>query len=114
MEPTLFDKIIAREIPADIVFEDDEVLAFNDINPQAPTHILIIPKKPIATLNDIEETDLALIGRLQFTAATLAKQLGFAEDGYRVVMNCNENGGQSVYHIHMHLLGGRRLAWPPG
>ncbi|WP_110635552.1 histidine triad nucleotide-binding protein [Salinicola salarius] len=114
MEPTLFSKIIDREIPADIVYEDDEVLAFNDIDPKAPTHILIIPKKPIATLNDIEEEDLALIGRLQYTAAKLARQLGFAEDGYRVVMNCNEAGGQSVYHIHMHLLGGRRMQWPPG
>lgn len=114
MEPTLFSKIIDREIPADIVYEDDHVLAFNDINPQAPTHVLIIPKKPIATLNDIEEEDLALVGRLQYTAAKLAKQIGFAEDGYRVVMNCNEDGGQSVYHIHMHLLGGRRMQWPPG
>jgi len=115
MEPTLFSKIIDREIPADIVYEDEHVLAFNDINPQAPTHVLIIPKKPIATLNDIEEgDDLALVGRLTYTAAKLAKQFGFAEDGYRVVMNCNEHGGQSVYHIHMHLLGGRRMQWPPG
>jgi len=110
----LFCKIINREIPADIVYEDDDVLAFNDINPQAPTHILIIPKKHIATLNDIEESDLAIIGRLQFTAAQLAREKGFAEDGYRVVMNCNEMGGQTVYHIHMHLLGGREFTWPPG
>ncbi|GAB2791291.1 histidine triad nucleotide-binding protein [Halomonas shantousis] len=111
---TLFTKIINREIPADIVYEDEHVLAFNDINPQAPTHILIIPKKEIPTLNDIEEEDLALVGRLQFTAAKLANQLGFAEDGYRVVMNCNEDGGQTVYHIHMHLMGGRRFTWPAG
>lgn len=110
----LFCKIIKREIPADIVYEDDEVLAFNDINPQAPTHILIIPKKHIATLNDIEEADLAIIGRLQYTAAKLAKERGFAEDGYRVVMNCNEMGGQTVYHIHMHLMGGREFTWPEG
>lgn len=110
----LFCKIIKREIPADIVYEDDEVLAFNDINPQAPTHILIIPKKHIATLNDIEEADLAIIGRLQYTAAKLAKERGFAEDGYRVVMNCNEMGGQTVYHIHMHLMGGRTFTWPAG
>lgn len=110
----LFCKIIKREIPADIVYEDDEVLAFNDINPQAPTHILIIPKKHIATLNDIEEPDLAMIGRLQYTAAQLAREGGFAEDGYRVVMNCNEMGGQTVYHIHMHLMGGREFTWPAG
>ncbi|MGY4879649.1 histidine triad nucleotide-binding protein [Vreelandella aquamarina] len=110
----LFCKMINREIPADIVYEDDDVLAFNDINPQAPTHILIIPKKHIATLNDIEESDLAIIGRLQFTAAKLAKEKGFAEDGYRVVMNCNEMGGQTVYHIHMHLMGGREFTWPAG
>jgi len=110
----LFCKIINREIPADIVFEDEHVLAFNDINPQAPTHQLIIPKKHIPTLNDIEADDLALVGRLQYTAAQLAKQQGFAEDGYRVVMNCNEMGGQTVYHIHMHLLGGREFTWPAG
>ncbi len=110
----LFCNIIKREIPADIVYEDDDVLAFNDINPQAPTHILIIPKQHIATLNDIEEDDLAVIGRLQFTAAKLAKERGFAEDGYRVVMNCNEMGGQTVYHIHMHLMGERTFTWPAG
>lgn len=110
----LFCKMVEREIDADIVYEDEHVLAFNDISPQAPTHVLVIPKKHIATLNDIEETDLALVGRLQFTAAKLAKQLGFAEEGYRVVMNCNEEGGQTVYHIHMHLMGGRRFTWPAG
>ncbi|MCK2184829.1 histidine triad nucleotide-binding protein [Halomonas getboli] len=110
----LFCKIINREIPADIVYEDDQMLAFNDIDPKAPTHQLIVPKRHIATLNDIEEDDLALIGRLQFTAAKLAREAGFAEDGYRVVMNCNEQGGQTVYHIHMHLMGGRRFTWPAG
>ncbi|GAA0569595.1 histidine triad nucleotide-binding protein [Halomonas salifodinae] len=110
----LFCKIINREIPADIVYEDEHMLAFNDINPQAPTHMLIIPKRHIATLNDLEEADLALVGRLQYTAAKLAKEAGFAEEGYRVVMNCNEKGGQTVYHIHMHLMGGRRFTWPAG
>ncbi|CAM3543980.1 histidine triad nucleotide-binding protein [Halomonas lysinitropha] len=110
----LFCKIIEREIPADIVYEDDDVLAFNDINPQAPTHMLIVPKQHIATLNDIEEGDLALVGRLQFTAAKLAEEKGFAEEGYRVVMNCNDQGGQTVFHIHMHLMGGRRFTWPAG
>lgn len=110
----LFCKIINREIPADIVFEDDQMVAFEDINPQAPTHLLIIPRKHIATLNDLEEGDLALAGRLQFTAARLAKERGFAEEGYRVVMNCNDQGGQTVYHIHMHLMGGRRFTWPAG
>ena len=110
----LFCKMVNREIEPDIVYEDEHVLAFNDIDPQAPTHVLVVPKKHIATLNDIEEADLALIGRLQLTAAGLAKQLGFAENGYRVVMNCNEDGGQSVYHIHMHLMGGRHFTWPAG
>ncbi|MDN7132758.1 histidine triad nucleotide-binding protein [Halomonas sp. MC140] len=110
----LFCKIINREIPADIVYEDEHVLAFNDIGPQAPTHQLIIPKKHISTLNDIEEPDLAIVGRLQLTAAKLAREQGFDQDGYRVVMNCNEMGGQTVYHIHMHLMGGRIFTWPPG
>ena len=110
----LFCKMIEREIEPDVVYEDEQVLAFNDINPQAPTHVLIIPKKHIATLNDIEEDDLALVGRLQHTAARLAQEFGFADDGYRIVMNCNEHGGQTVYHIHMHLMGGRRFSWPAG
>lgn len=110
----LFCKFVNREISPDIVYEDDDVLAFNDINPQAPTHVLIIPKKHIATLNDIEEADLALVGKLQHTAARIAHERGFAEQGYRVVMNCNEMGGQTVYHIHMHLLGGRVFSWPAG
>ena len=110
----LFCKIINREIPADIVYEDDQVLAFNDIDPKAPTHMLVIPKKHIATLNDITEEDQALVGRLPLTASRLAKDLGFAEDGLRVVMNCNEDGGQTVYHIHMHVMGGRRFTWPAG
>ena len=114
MQDCLFCKIIHREIPAKIAYEDDQVLAFHDIDPQAPTHILIIPKKHITTLNDLTEEDAALVGRLQVTAAKLAKELGFDEAGYRVVMNCNQDGGQTVWHIHMHLLAGRALSWPPG
>ncbi len=114
MTATLFSKIIAREVPAEIVYEDNDVLAFRDINPQAPVHILIIPKKPIPTINDILPSDAALIGKLFLTAQQLAADLDIAEDGYRTVMNCNDYGGQSVYHIHLHLLGGRKMDWPPG
>jgi len=113
MPETIFTKIINKEIPADIVYEDDLCLAFKDINPQAPIHLLIIPKKPIATINDIAEEDRELVGHLFFTAGKIAKDLGIAEDGYRAVMNCNKNGGQDVYHIHLHLLAGKRLGWPP-
>lgn len=110
---TIFDKIISREIDAEIVYEDDIALAFKDINPQAPVHLLIIPKQRIATINDIEEDDRELVGHLFVVARKLATQHGFAKDGYRVVMNCNEDGGQSVYHIHLHLLAGQTLGWPP-
>ncbi|MCP5205600.1 MAG: histidine triad nucleotide-binding protein [Hahellaceae bacterium] len=113
MPDTIFTKIINREIPADIVHEDDLCLAFKDINPQAPVHLLIIPKKAIATINDIASEDREVVGHLFTTAAKIAKDMGFAEDGYRVVMNCNKNGGQEVYHIHLHLLAGKRLGWPP-
>ncbi|RMJ03147.1 HIT-like protein [Marinobacter litoralis] len=113
MSETLFTKIINREIPADIVYEDDLTLAFKDINPQAPVHLLIIPKKHIATINDIEEGDREVVGHLYYVAAKLAKEMGFAEDGYRVVMNCGENSGQTVFHIHLHLLAGKPLGWPP-
>ena len=111
---TLFDKIIAREIPADIVHEDDEVLAFRDIRPQAPVHVLFIPKRPIATLDDAVATDAELIGKLALAAAAYARREGYAERGYRIVMNCNEDGGQTVFHIHLHLLAGRAMGWPPG
>jgi histidine triad (HIT) family protein len=111
---TIFEKIINREIPADIVFEDDEVLGFRDVDPKAPVHVLFIPKRPIATLNDLKPDDAALAGRLMLAAAAFARQEGFAENGYRVVMNCNRDGGQSVYHIHLHLLAGRQMGWPPG
>lgn len=114
MSDDLFLKIIDREIPADIVYEDDEMLAFRDINPQAPTHILVIPKRRISTLNDLESGDAELVGRLVLTAKRIAAEDGLSDDGYRLVFNCNENGGQSVYHIHLHLLGGRKMTWPPG
>ena len=113
MAETIFTKIINREIPADIIFEDDDILAFNDVNPQAPTHFLVIPKKPIATINDIQPEDAALVGKLYLAAAQIAKDKGFAESGYRAVMNCNSDGGQSVYHIHLHVLAGKPLGWPP-
>jgi histidine triad (HIT) family protein len=114
MGDTLFGKIIRREIPADIVYEDAEILAFRDIAPQAPVHVLFIPKKAIATLNDVSDADAALIGKLVLAAAHWAKSQGFADDGYRVVMNCNAHGGQTVFHIHLHLLAGRQMHWPPG
>ena len=114
MTETIFDKIISRDIPAEIIYEDDNYLAFNDINPQAPIHILIIPKKRIPTINDIQLNDSDLIAGLFFAAKNIAIKKGIDQDGYRLVLNCNENGGQSVYHIHLHLIGGRKLSWPPG
>ena len=110
----LFCKILGAEIPADIVYESDAAIAFRDINPQAPTHVLIIPRKHIATINEIAEEDHALMGRLYAAAKEIAVQEGFAEEGYRTVMNCNAAAGQTVFHIHLHLLGGRALSWPPG
>ena len=106
---TLFEKIIAGEIPADIVFEDDLVVAFRDISPLAPTHILIVPRKPLPTVNDITTADEAIAGRMIHAAAILAAEMGIAEDGYRLIINCNRDGGQEVYHLHMHLVGGRPL-----
>ncbi len=114
MGETIFSKIIRREVPADIVYEDDDVLAFRDINAQAPTHVLFIPRKPIATLNDLGEDDALLIGKLVLAATRFAKAEGFAENGYRCVINCNRDGGQTVFHVHLHLLAGRLLHWPPG
>ena len=111
---TIFTKIINKEIPADIVFEDDEVLAFKDIDPKAPIHILIIPKKEIPTINDLKEEEDKLIGKIIRKARDIAEEQGISEDGYRLVFNCNKNGGQAVYHIHCHLLGGRTMQWPPG
>jgi histidine triad (HIT) family protein len=114
MSDTIFSKIVRREIPADIVYEDDEVLAFRDLNPQAPVHLLFIPKRPLATLNDATANDAELLGKLLLAAAAYAKQQGLAEPGYRTVINCNEDGGQTVFHLHVHLLAGRRMHWPPG
>ena len=106
---TIFHKIIRREIPADIVFEDEQVIAFRDIAPQAPVHVLFVPKVDIATLNDVQPSQAEIVGRLAVAAADYAKREGFAEDGYRIVMNCNADGGQTVFQIHLHLLGGAPL-----
>ncbi len=113
-QDTIFSKIIAGEIPADIVYEDDEVIAFRDINPQAPTHVLVIPRVRIATINDLDPDQAGIIGRMYLAAAAIARNEGIAESGYRTVMNCNGDGGQTVFHIHLHVLGGRALTWPPG
>jgi len=110
----LFCKIAAGEIPAKIVYRDDTVIAFEDINPQAPHHVLIVPQKHIATLNDLHDEDSELTGSMVQAGAKLAKQLNIAKDGYRLVFNTNAGAGQSVFHIHLHLLGGRQLNWPPG
>ena len=112
MTECLFCKMVAGVIKPDVVFEDETVLAFRDINPQAPVHILIIPKVHIATLNDLDDNLLA--GQLLQAAIKLAKQEKLSEDGYRTVFNCNRKGGQEVYHLHLHLLGGRQMIWPPG
>ena len=114
MEETLFTKIINREIPADIVYEDDLCLAFKDINPVAPIHVLIIPKKNIKTINDIQSNDKELIGELFLVAKKIAKDYNIDKNGYRLIFNCNDDAGQTVFHIHMHLLAGRKLSWPPG
>ena len=111
---TIFQKIIDREIPAKIVFEDDKCLAFHDVNPQAPTHVLLIPKQPVESIDALADADAALLGHMWLVVRDLARQLGLAEDGYRVVVNCGADGGQTVDHLHFHLLGGRSLAWPPG
>jgi histidine triad (HIT) family protein len=113
-ESTIFDKIINKEIPADIVFENEHVLGFNDINPQAPIHVLFIPKIRINTINDINDDQVELVGQLFLAVRDYAKQIGEDEAGYRVVMNCNENGQQTVYHIHLHFIAGRHMEWPPG
>lgn len=110
----LFCKILAGDIDADVVYENDDVLAFRDINPQAPVHVLIIPRRHIATINDVTDDHKNDIGALFVAASAIAQQEGFADAGYRVVMNCNEAAGQTVFHLHLHLLGGRKLGWPPG
>jgi histidine triad (HIT) family protein len=114
MRDCLFCRIIDRKLPAKIIFEDDRVVVFEDISPQAPVHTLVIPKKHIATLLDMEEGDHALFGHMVKTATAIARQKGIAERGFRLVTNCNAESGQSVYHIHLHLLGGRQMQWPPG
>ena len=114
MDNCIFCKIAAGEIPATKVYDDGEVLAFRDINPEAPVHLLVIPRRHIATLNDLTEADAALIGRLYLAAKQVAIELGVAENGYRTVINCNRDAGQIVFHVHMHLLAGRELGWPPG
>jgi len=114
MSDCLFCKMVSGEITPDTVYEDDDVLAFRDISPQAPTHVLVIPRQHVATLNDLDSDSAGLIGKMVMAAAEIARQEGFSEQGYRTVMNCNAHGGQTVFHIHLHLLGGRAMAWPPG
>lgn len=113
-DKTIFEKIINREIDSNIIYEDEKVIAIEDINPVAPTHILIIPKKKIVTINNITEEDKQLLGHMIFIAKNIAIELGIDSSGYRLVFNTNEDGGQSVYHIHLHLIGGRKMIWPPG
>lgn len=114
MTDCLFCRIAAGEIQADLVYEDDLVVGFRDLNPQAPTHILLIPRKHIATLNDLVPEDEAILGRLYTAAAQVAAREGLADRGYRSLINCNADGGQTVFHLHLHLLGGRQMGWPPG
>ena len=110
----LFCRIAAGKIPARMVYEDDDLVAFHDMNPQAPTHVLIVPRQHISTLNDLAPGHDRLVGAMQRRAAAIAAELGFAASGYRTVFNCNRDAGQTVFHIHLHLLGGRSLQWPPG
>lgn len=114
MSDCLFCRIVGRQIPSKIVYEDERMMVIEDINPQAPLHVLIIPKTHVATLNDLDSSHDALIGEMTRRAAAIARQRGVADDGYRTVFNCNRGAGQSVFHIHLHLLGGRAFAWPPG
>jgi histidine triad (HIT) family protein len=114
MSDCLFCRIVKREIPASIVYEDDQVVAFNDINPQAPTHVLVVPKRHIASLNDLQAEDDQIVGEMVRRAATLAKERGLSERGFRTVFNTNRDAGQTVFHIHLHLVGGRTMTWPPG
>jgi len=114
MADCLFCKIIERKIPASVVYEDDRVLAFNDINPQAPTHVLVVPKRHIESLNELAPADDAIVGEVVRRAAAIAKERGISADGFRTVFNTNRGAGQTVFHIHLHLLGGRPMHWPPG
>ena len=114
MTDCLFCKMVSGEIAPDKVFENDDVLAFRDINPQAPTHVLVVPKRHVATLNELDDESAGLVGKMVLAAAEVARREGFAEQGYRTIINCNADGGQTVFHIHLHLLGGRVMGWPPG
>ncbi len=114
MSDCIFCKLVSGEIQPDVVLETDEVLAFRDMGPQAPTHVLVIPKRHISTLNELQPDDAELVGKLYLAAKQVAADEGLAESGYRTVMNCNQDGGQTVFHIHLHLLGGRPMSWPPG
>lgn len=114
MTDTIFGKIARGEIPADLVYEDEDLVVFRDISPQAPVHLLVIPRKPIPTLNDAVPEDAELLGKLLLAAARAAREAGIAERGYRTVVNCNAAAGQAVFHLHLHVLGGRPLQWPPG
>ncbi|MAS40073.1 MAG: histidine triad nucleotide-binding protein [Candidatus Marinimicrobia bacterium] len=114
MTKTIFEKIILREIPANIHYEDDDLIIIDDVNPVAPIHLLIIPKNKIETLNDLNDKDTELIGKMFQAAKKMANKLDIDKSGYRTIFNCNEDGGQTVYHIHLHLIGGRSLVWPPG
>lgn len=114
MADTIFARIAAGEIPADIVYQDEDVVAFRDVNPQAPVHFLVIPRKPIPTLNDLTPEDASLVGKLFLAAREVAEQEGIAASGYRTVINCNAQAGQTVFHVHLHVLGGRPMRWPPG
>ena len=114
MSNCLFCKIASGEIPSAVVYQDDTLVAFRDLNPQAPLHVLVIPRRHVATLNDLAGVDDALVGSMQRAAAAIAKEHGYAERGFRTVMNCNADAGQTVFHIHLHLLAGRGLTWPPG
>ncbi len=113
-EETIFSQIIDKKKPAEIIFEDEEVVAFKDINPQAPVHVLIVPRKPIPKLTDADESDTAVLGKMVMVARQIAKDFGLDIDGFRLLLNEGKNGGQTIYHLHFHLLGGRRLMWPPG
>jgi len=114
MSDCLFCKFVSGDIKPNVVYQDDDVLAFRDVNPQAPTHILVIPKRHIATLNDLRPGDAGLMGKLYLVAQKIAEDVGIAEAGYRTLINCNAEAGQTVFHIHLHLLGGRPMGWPPG
>ena len=114
MSDCLFCKILDGEIPCDKVYENEHVIAFRDLNPQAPTHVLVIPRKHISTVNDLSADDKNIVGEMMLAAQAVAKQEGIDDSGYRLIMNCNEGAGQTVFHIHLHVLGGRRMNWPPG